>query len=352
MRLGIITFHNVYNYGAVLQAMALQQYLTNLGIGEVELINYHNKEFHKLYSLWPFFGGPKMCLQRLIRIKQRYTQAKVFDDFIKSNLHQSRRLDEDELIDYCGRFDVLIYGSDQIWNNNLTGDNGFYFGDFVPEGIVKVSYAASFGTDSCNEFQKRYIRKNLSKFSKLSVRELQAVEFINSEIDRNVSLVVDPVFLIDECFWDKWIRGINVVNKPYILYYSLQHNQRLSEATVSLANKMGLPVVCIHPTAQKQEIGERQLYNIGPREFVSLVKNAEIICTNSFHAMAFSCIFKKKVLHQSHTKSKGRVYNLLKLFNISDEQINGITDYSKLNYKQLENLIEESKAFLNSLLAE
>ena len=346
MKIGILTFHSVYNYGAVLQAMALQGFLLNLNLGDVELINYEVEDFKKLYSLNPFYGGIKMTLQRLFGIKERYSQAKVFDSFIRDNLLQTRPLQLGELPDYLQKYDAIVYGSDQIWNTVLTQDDGVYFGEYTPINIREISYAASFGTDICNSVQREKIRTYLRKFYRISVRERQGIEYIRKEIDNSVELVVDPVFLLNRKYWETLCENCYPINKPYILYYSLQHNEELINRTNRLAETNNLKIICIHPTARKQRIGGIQLYDVGPIEFLSLIKGAEIICTNSFHAVAFSLILNKKVLQVNHSKSKSRINNLLTLLELNEQEYSEVIDFSKVNVQRLAQIVEDSKSFL------
>ena len=351
MRIGRSTFYNVYNYGAVLQALALQQFLCSSSVHDVELINYQIDEFKKLYSLNPLYGGPGMCLQRLLRLDKRYRQAKAFNNFIEQKLIQSKELDCKDVREYLNGFDVLVFGSDQIWNNNITGDDQFYYGALVPNSIKMISYAASFGTDLCNEAQKKLIQKYLRRFSKLSVREASGSMFIAEEIGKESTIVVDPVFLLSGEYWNGLQHKLNL-QKNYILYYSLQNNDELIQKTNRLAQDNNLPIISIHPTAQKQRIKAKQLYDVNPGDFVYLIKNASFVCTNSFHAVAFSTIFRKKTIHVSHTKSRGRVDNLLDILGISEAQRHSIIDFSNARYDNLENMIMDSKQFLLSALEE
>lgn len=350
MKIGIITFHAVYNFGAALQAMALQNYLIDKNHTELEFVDYQIPGLKHFYSLNPIYGGPRMCFARLIRLNKRACQARAFQNFKKKYMKLSEPVSDKNLEQKLKEYDVLIFGSDQIWNNNITGNTSFYYAGQVEKNIKKIAYAASFGTDICNEFQVRCIKKYLPAFSTISVRETQAKKYIDQYLDVNVEVVVDPVFLLGQEYWVSWISNIEKRSNPYILFYSLQHSNQLIESATELANKYNLEIISIHPTAQKQRILGKQLYNVGPKQFVSLIYYAAYICTDSFHAVAFSCLFEKKVVYFGHSKFSSRVDSLISLIGVEQKHCEDIIDFSLVDKSKIEKIKRESECFLlNSL---
>lgn len=140
------------------------------------------------------------------------------------------------------------------------------------------------------------------------------------------------------------------IKEKYILYYSLKEDRELIAQTRKLSVQTNCTVLCIHPTCSNLHVGWKQLHTVVPYEFVSLIKNAESIATNSFHAIAFSIIFEKKTLYKSFSKNDNRVESLLKSLNASHLNKNGLYDFSAKDERNIENYLNESKKFLMNAL--
>lgn len=218
----------------------------------------------------------------------------------------------------------------------------------------KYSYAASIGTNGFGDIDKDYILSLLNQFSGISVREDQAREYLHSQFDLNATLCVDPVFLINQSCWNEFLeRPKNLKSEKYILYYSLQQNDDLINSTKSFASDNSLDIVSIHPHSARQKIPGIQLDNVGPREFIYLIKNAEVIASNSFHAFAFSVIFDKKIIYSLHSVTGNRVSSLVEQLDLnptllySSNMIDCSGKKSKLNA-----LIDGSKDYLRRIVDE
>lgn len=344
MKIGIMTFHAAHNFGAALQAYALCEWVKSNNVN-AELINYQPLEMEKLYSINPFYGNLKNSIKRLIATRKRWSQIRAFRKFQESELNQSDKIKSiTQYRNTIKKYDSIIYGSDQIWNPGITGDIDVFWGKYAIG--KKIAYAASFGTDKLTELQQKKIKDYLDSFEMISVRESQSVGMIGNNISVNAQVVCDPVFLLGAEFWKKWARCSEaIIKKNYILYYSLRKDPELIKKTLELSKMKKIPIYIIHPIAQKQSIAGKQLYNVGPKEYVNLIFNSSYICTNSFHAVAFSCIFRKRVLHISNKGSKGRVESLMKLFNLTGEE-QKVVDFALQDYNELNKLIEKSKYFL------
>lgn len=349
MKVGIVTFHAAHNFGAALQAYALCKWINdNINGVEAELIDFQPQEMKKLYSINPCYGGLKNTMKRLISTYNRSKQISAFKQFQKSELIVSNSVNNES--DYQKLtlvYDCIVYGSDQIWNLSITGNTDIYWGKYV--SYKKIAYAASFGNDKLTEYQKQNIKQYLHQFDLISVREKQSIHMIEECSDLRVYDVVDPVFLLGEDYWKKWIGDKALLSGEYILYYSLRNDDNLISQTESLAKKERLPIYIVHPIAQKQKVKGKQLFDIGPKEFMNMVFNAKYVCTNSFHAMAFSCIFKKKVLHVSNKASKGRVGSLMQLFEFEGNE-QDVIDFSEYDYGVINLLIGKSKDLIKQAL--
>lgn len=343
MKVGIFTFHHAHNYGALLQVFALKTYLENRGY-EVKIIEYVSDSMKNIYSINPLSNKKNILdiIKKTIRIKRRYKQYIKFCDFIKGELECTEVLSWREQVEEC---DVLITGSDQVWNTNITSNDSMYF---LPFNKVKLSYAASIGSKKNINILKEYLEKYATSFNGISVREDSSIELIEDILKIKPTLVCDPVFLLSKNQWSNFAKDIKSFNEKYILYYSLEFNEKLYNETIKLAKECNLKIYGIHPMNQSMGREIINLRGIGPYEFISLIENAEYISTNSFHALAFSIIFKKSVLHYHHKDLGVRTVDLLKLMGKNELNVNGFILNKSLNYEKLETLINNSKEFLSS----
>ena len=308
MKIGILTFYFPYNYGAMLQAFALQTVLRRNGY-DAEIVPYYPRNFRMAYSVSPLENGIafKHRLSNAYHYQQRIEQSRKFDTF-RHELLTDGEFDRD-FSDHVKKYNCIIYGSDQIWNTDINYGDPVYFGaDF--DG-VKISYAASMGKISPVEKQKEYVKKCLPEFHSISVREETTGRIVEELTGKNTTTVCDPVFLLNKNEWIKNEERINV-NSKYLLIYMLADDETLLSAAVDYAKKNNLTVYNIHPTFAKDYPGTKPLRTVGPREFLYLMNHADAVCTNSFHCVAFSLIFEKKLFHVPNKKSPERTISMLR----------------------------------------
>ena len=346
MSLGILTFHFAHNYGAVLQAYSLYSYLSSLG-QEVEIIDYRPKSMVDEYSLSPFKAASKRdAVRRALDYSRVKGQHALFESFINNDLKLSSVAKTSKDVEaLCQEFDRIIVGSDQVWNPDLTGNDGVYFLDFpLREHVAAYSYAASFGKKSLEGIPSNFI-KCLEKFNAVTLREMTCAEELFQLTGLKAEQVVDPVFLHDSEFWSPLSMPVDVQG-PYCLYYGLQENPGLMEFASKESG--GLPIYSVHPTCVRQPVGSN-LNNIGPKEFLSLVAGAKCVFTNSFHGLAFSSIFGKDTYTAFHSTLGSRSATLLRLFDIDPGNESGVVhaDFSVADRTKLNEMIGNSKGFLS-----
>lgn len=336
-KIGIITFHNAHNYGAVLQAYALQKVLSKSN--DVELINYKNKAISRGYRIIKinkksfrlfiitFFSD-------LINLRKNIKRYKVFEDFINKKLKLTKPYKSvEELKNNFPKKDIYITGSDQVWNSQITqGLSDAYTLNFGDVNINRISYAASIGNANINDLEKDEFIKKLSNLNYISVREENAKNSLQNLIKNNIEVVLDPTLLVKKEEWDKEI--INEVQKDekYILAYVVAKDDDHLKILNKLSEKTGLKIIHFDNSnaAIKNILANK--YTAGPLEFISLVKNAEYIVCTSFHATIFSIIFNKKFWVVPHKKTGSRVINLLKKLGISERAVNSLEEFEKLDY--------------------
>lgn len=324
MKCGIMTFYFAHNYGAVLQTYALKHYLQQQG-HDVYVIDYVPQKLKNEYSLNPFARctHPKAVVKRILRLPKRYHQHKMFSDFINKELGVLNNQS----------YDVVFFGSDQIWNEAITGETSVYYGTELDDKIKKVAYAASFGTSVLSDFQKNCCRNYLPSFFSISLRESDVIRDVKALSGKEVVGVLDPVLLLERDEWRRFAQKASFrIDSEYILYYALRNDDKLISKVANLESQTGMKVVCVHPTCNELNVGWEQLYNVGPHEFVSLIQNASYVATNSFHAIVFSILFGKKVVYKSYSKTESRVPSILNLigFDYNQKGESQCFDFSKL----------------------
>ena len=389
MKIGIITqYYESYNYGGNLQSYALVKTLNNLSFN-AEQISYNYfvpaefLSFKEKIKKYPFYKVVKKVIKRIINIpKDIYMKSmnksfvnninirrQSFVEFNKSIIMHSATIYDRYLVKESVRsYDVFITGSDQVWN--FAWYNPSFFLDFVSSDKKKISYAASISMNSLTVEQKDIFRKHLKDFDAVSVREKSDVELIKDLSPVPVVNTLDPTLLLSREDWDE-VCSDRVVDEKYLFSYFLGNNKKERKFAKEFAKRKGLKVVtlphmCGYQSADKN-FGDYQLWDVGPEKFLSLIKHAEYVFTDSFHAVVFSNIYHKQY-YVFNRSSKGemssRIYNITELFDEQDrycdtkekETINYIENLAPINYDREFTKFEEMKEisidFLKNSLGE
>ncbi len=304
MKIGTMTFFGSHNYGSVLQAYALQQFVVDLFRAhkspcEYRIIGFRSAEQQALYRP-PKADSPKNLVKRLMYLPYRKKidlQHDKFERFIAERLFVTEPFsDPAALPERAADFDVLLSGSDQVWNVRAKDFSYAY----LLEGCSgkKISYAASLGPlpiDRSRFDAERYAAL-LRDFTSVSVREAQSREALGAFMDADrIAIMPDPVFLLSAEEWRKLER--DPVPDRYILFYCLEPSRAQIGLAKRAAKQLGLPVVITGYRNKNDWINPFvKLYDAGPSDFLSLVDRAVLVLTSSFHGTAFSLIFGKPFL--------------------------------------------------------
>ncbi len=369
MKIGIVTFHSAHNYGAVLQAWSLQEYLRQQG-HQPEIVNLRLPVIDKLYRIVNK-TNKKVCKSWRVNclVNEAYYRARCiyryimpdtgkvekyrkFEHFINHVLPVTKEFSQYE--DLCKanlRYDALIAGSDQIWNAVMMKNiSPAYFLQFANEDAIRISYAASIGTDEIPEEYKMLFRRYLRSFDHISVREKRAQEEVEALTSLPVDLVADPTFLLDQKAFDA-LREEPKASGKYIYVHNV-HLSRVDEAlngvVEEMSKRLNLPV--IHNWNKKIFSNEAGHFTGGVGEFLGLVASAEYIVTNSFHCTVFAIIYRRNFITVPHYKHPDRMRNLLESLGIPEHLIGD----RKLVPKDLQQLsidykkVEEKKAAMGA----
>lgn len=375
LKAGIITFHRATNYGAVLQAYALQNALKYLGV-DVDIIDNRNDRVDVLYSKFRpslmdksrkiSYHSILGFISQIINYEVNVRKRKLFDDFIEQYLCISSKYNsyEELQLDEC-QYDFFICGSDQVWNLGITDNNGIYFLNFT-SGRKRNSYAASLGSAQISEFNANIYRNYLKDFSYVSVREKSNVEVLGNVYGKEVKCVLDPTFLLSENDWIRCCVPIDDgIPEKFILFYELYDldNQKLHEFVIGISKATGYPIVHI---GNNRKFKCHNLINCipSPDQWVWLFRSAQYVVTNSFHGTVFSINFHKQfytgLLVPDGRHANVRMNDILNELGLSDR----IIDYSekfdenvllkRVDWRCVDKLLSELKKssfeFLNEIV--
>lgn len=358
-KIGILTFHNAINYGAALQAYALQQKLLEMGY-ESEIIDYENEYFKKSYA--SFFISEKSIkkfIYACFAYRNNQERNRKFSEFRNNYLKLSEKKYAIENIAQSNKlYDKFLVGSDQVWNLNLTHHDLTYLLDFCTDTYKKCSYSASTGNNPMNNFSLETYRKYLSDFHKMSTREVETAQLLKPILGHDVDIMIDPVFLLSYQAWKNFAVLPNI-NQKYILTYKLNQKQDVFLCAQILSRKTGFPVVALQAPYRRIPQEFRKERQTSPQEFVGWFQNAEYVLTDSFHGTAFSILFGKKFLsylQDDFQSGDCRIQNILSLLSLKD-RIGVGSDISKINdvidYRSVSTIIEQQKnnalRYLNDL---
>lgn len=362
MKIQIITCHDVYNYGASLSALAMQTFLRDSG-HDVSLIDYKPPYLSGHYSLAkvdnpvydrPFIRSLYLLAKLPSRLRMR-SRKRAFDHFTATRLSLSKRYDSAARLKADPpEADLYIAGSDQIWNTLFQNgrDPSFYL-DFVRSGY-KISYAASFATDRLYASDPDVIAARLRNFDAISVRERSGLGILSSLGINDATLTCDPVFLLPAYRWESLASPVSVPGS-YILLYSFDNSGLACSLCSLLGKRTGLPLVSVSPSRPPVKAIDRK--SAGPLEFLSLVRNAEMVVTDSYHGVVFSLIFGKQFYHVDRRENLNiRTADLLDLLGLASRKVTDLNslpsagiDYGAV-HPALESLISGSVGFLNETI--
>lgn len=335
MRIGIITeYYNNRNYGGLLQAYALTNILIKMG-AEAEQISFNRRlkpeisskteQIKKLLSK----GGIKKAYRKVrcdaekkriaSRLIERNTAFQQFQDKIP---HTAKVYDSSTIGEISNSYDGFVCGSDQVWQ--MQNVCSAYFLEFVDDSIPKFSYSASMPDVKMDKSQKAYVIEQLNRFNRISVREKITATVLNPLLSKEVKWTLDPTLLLSK---EEWIKCSDdsilkkIGDKKYILCYFLGENLKAKKKVKEFSIKKGYTLVNLpHFVCMKYgdiNFGDIDLYNVTPEMFLSLIRNAEYVMTDSFHACVFSNTFETNYFvfnRSTKINMRPRIENILELF--------------------------------------
>ncbi|MGN1194227.1 MAG: polysaccharide pyruvyl transferase family protein, partial [Acutalibacteraceae bacterium] len=290
------------------------------------------------------------------RLKARRGKRKMeFDAFTEKYLPVSEKeyISNDELKSASVSADVFFAGSDQIWNTFFPNgkDPAFYL-DFVSDCAVKASYAASFATEKILDGYEEKIKSWLSDMDFISVRESSGLSILESLGIKNAVTVTDPVFLLDREKWES-LADDESFSEPYILVYDFDKSLSVEAFAKRYAEENKVKIYSFLSVPYCDRSFEQE----GPLVFLSLIKNADFVISNSFHATAFSLIFEKQfAVFRRQESINTRMADLLSSVGLSERMlVSGDEECDEIRFdgvrNSLKEKIAESKKYIDTVLS-
>lgn len=334
MNVGILTFHNAINYGAVLQCYALSEFLKIHGCN-VYVINYYNKDLLTCYKV--FDRHRFVCKSHPLKMVRRFfLEMSLIFPRKKRNLKFNKFIAEklkilEPLSNNINSLDLIVVGSDQVWNTKLTkGFDDYYWGNFKRSEKTKlISYAASI--EEFWDTEKDNIAKQLLEgFDAISVREVKALNKLSDVLPRrNISLAVDPTLLIDKVRWSNIAKRPSL-REPYLLVYQVRPSEKVCKIAKVVAEKLSLRIVYL--SADVAGFNSSCCRGASPEEYLGLFKYSSFVVCSSFHGTVFSLIFEKPFISVKLNDGKdSRVETLLAQFNAQHRFLSDYKEICKLH---------------------
>lgn len=356
-KVGILTFHSALSNGAALQSYALQQFLFDCGIDN-EIIDYRCEYMEKNYKrLIRIAKGKelKSFVGSVVKMPNKIKSLKLSKGFQDRFMKKSKPVTRENIDSIRDDYKIFISGSDQVWSPTCVGFDKTYFLDFA-KSEQKFSYAASLGTAQIPKELHGEYKELLSDFRYRSMREESGKNVIESITGKEAHVNVDPTLLLTPEQWDK-IVGERIIKEKYIFLFSVLKPKKMIEYAVKLGKEKNLPVYYLNDKHLPIK-GIKYVKPVAADGFVNLIKNAEYVVSNSFHASAFSIIYHKKLIMEHDTENLRNIRSeeLLNKLSMKNCEIkDGLTvnpdakvDWDKVD-KFLDDNRKESKKYLSLL---
>lgn len=332
-KVGLVTIHDIYNYGSVLQAYATQKVIESFGY-DVEIIDYkypnkyHSSKINPLIKLkGKLFFIINSLLKDLLPGRKYQQYVKNYKYFKQKNYKLSTNSYKsiEEIKAKPPQYDIYISGSDQIWRAEFVKFDECFLLNFV-QNVKKISYASSFGAnDVPNEYKNRF-SATLNQYNHIGVRESRGVDIVKELTGKDATLVLDPTLLLNKEDWEKVLVEYNS-ETPYILCYGQNMGDGYMEKLAKHLKRTAYKdhkIVRINGKFYDYFNKEMEfILDAGPAEFLGLFKNASLVLAQSFHATVFSIIFEKKFISilRGDSNHDSRQIQILTLLGLEDRII-------------------------------
>ncbi len=363
-KVGIITFHNSYNCGSMLETYALFKYIEKQDIN-VEVINFSNHGQQELYSVFNKNNTVKNVKKNLVILPHRkqikYNNHKYEEFKNKNYLLSSKYQTSNEIKD---NYHTVIAGSDQIWNTTIKDGDDAYFLNWVTKAR-KVAYAPSFGARRLETHVKdiNKYKNYLEKFDALSIREKNGQTWLKELLNKKVPVLLDPTLLLKEKDYEE-IRDKKVIDEEYIFLYCPSFDKDICKFVKQISDKYELPVIAWSTKSFYlkgiKKFGFKLPEYEDPSVYLNLIKQAKLVLTTSFHGTIFSSIYRKNffvIKNHGMYENDDRVQTLVDILALTDRLIpyrfdDNFNYLKEVNYHRYENRLKKMQKISKEYLSE
>ncbi len=357
-KIGILTYHSSDNYGSVLQAYALQKYLSSFC--DAQIVDYRKTEVKELYKIFKPMNSKFNIITNfysLLYYKKLKKRKKAYEEFRHKfiNLSENEINTKEELDKFVKRYDAMVCGSDQVWNFDILDFDTSYLLDFPEFTGKKIAYAASMGPKQKSLEQVSEYKEMFEDFDEITARENSVATVLEKVLKKRIDTVIDPVFLLSKEEWEEALKQGNISDckGDYVFcYFPGGVSKHLERFSVELAKKTNSKRVLVVPEWRNLFRTGKKMYDCMPLEFVSMIKNAKAVCTDSFHGTAFSIIMDTPLFVEVRNgATDSRINTLLAVAKKESCIINQYnSQYSNNTELTLEQDIDYSKKILSDLI--
>lgn len=359
--IGIITYHHYYNYGTMLQALALQEKVEQLGY-QAELIDFKQDNSLSRYEMlklrikrMPVYIKERKKYRALADSREKIKEKnELFEQFYKTYLHVGKKkyTTTQQLMENPPVYDGYVVGSDQTWNPFVANSPEAFFLPFVENKSKKGSYGPSLAVKSLSDEKEKEYRKKLSNFSFLSCREQDGAQLLSRITQKEVKCVLDPTLLLSAKEWGKYCE-FEIPKEPYISVYFLGEKSEHRRAVEKIQKLTNWKIISLPAAYLEMENNDYKKVWGGPKEFLSLIRGAALICTDSFHGTMFSINFQRnffsfcKSSDSEESSENSRLYSALNIFGLSNRIIHNMDNLTaediSIDYKNVIPILEEQR---------
>lgn len=354
-KIGILTLSAADNCGSLLQTYALQTYLKKATGLEVEVINFVYKQSKALYDIFPknIWWHPRGLYPRICNYSALLKQKKDYQQFREKYIILSNKEyhTEDELSVIAKNYSIIVCGSDQVWNVNMLDFDNAFFLEWAKQ-VKKIAYAPSLGGGTLlKRYDEESMKKILSSFSAISVREEAGKQQTEAILDKEIDMVLDPTLLLSYEEWDS-IVGSPMIKGNYIFFYSWAYcDDEINEIVAEYSRKRNLPVYVINASKWLERNPKKYGFNLfkssGPETFLNLMKYANKVFVQSFHGVIFANIFKKDFYFLDEHKDGTLDPRLNSILTILDKKDRVARSYDEIDDRKYINYKKESQNLVN-----
>ena len=359
--LAVVTYKD--NFGSALQTYATQETLNRLGFetgifditGVKKSMDNKKKLFYLTRMLNPdefkyvtskFFSRKKKESGTGEYAHNMAIRHQVYQNFYAKELKFLPHVEGWKALgEQASECDAILVGSDQLWRpSNIAGR--YFTLEFVPSKIKKIAYSTSFGVADLPKGMYKHAKKFLNRIEYLSVREETGAKLVKKLTGKDIPVVCDPTMLLTADEWMKIQKDDPIISGDYILTYFMGDNPQHREFAKKLKESTGYKIVgLLHGSVylpEDEKYVDEAPYDIGPGEFINLIRNAKYMCTDSFHGTVFSILNKTKFFSfrryedSSETSSNDRIYTLLKWTGLDERMLYGNEDVKEQVSKSID----------------